>query len=157
MKEDKRFIRLVKVLGNSAINYLYQKRENKIYDIGTKVYANGNMALNGNSINNNYILENVGKYQLAITSVNGENTYISFEVSDLSEREMVNDNKKEIKKCAYLNFEETKNYLAKAEYDVKLYENKENIKYALIFILIILTILSFYLMYKNKKKKGDLK
>ena len=58
--------------------------ENGIYEPGYKVEFNGTGFLNGEEINNGFIVNDIGKYLLAIYGINNEKEVINFEIDDLT-------------------------------------------------------------------------
>ena len=129
-----------------------------VYDIGSRITFNAKAYLNNEEIESGYIVENIGKYQLDIYSENNEKRTISFYIEDRCEKEHSDENYKKAsanQNAQYLKYEEAKQYFSPNNYDVKLYENKDNVYLILSFILIISFICSIALIIHTKKRKKN--
>ncbi len=150
----------LKVIYNSKVEVPLKINVNndENYDIGSILKFNAKAYLNNEAIESGFILNNIGKYQLDILSENDDKQTFYFNVVDKSEKEYVNMDFKNIaanKDYAYIQYEESKLSFSSNDYDVSLYENKENFYYIIFFVLFISFIISIYLIIKHKKRKKD--
>ena len=147
----------IKIIASSyhTIPLVCNVESNEVYDINLVLNFNGIAYLNNEAINNNYIIEEVGNYQLDIIGINQEKRTFNFEVRDKCLKEKSKYFEKiENDQYEYMQYNEEKNYLASNNYEIMLYDKKENFKYALIFILIFsLAFLSFLFFKKRGVKK----
>ena len=132
--------------------------DERVYDIGSRITFNAKAYLNNVEIESGYIVENIGKYQLDIYSENNEKRTISFYIEDMCEKEHSDEDYKKASanlNAQYVKYEEAKQYFSPNNYDVKLYENKDNVYLILSFILIISFICSIALIIHTKKRKKN--
>ena len=147
----------IKIIASSyhIIPLICNVSSDEVYDLNLVLSFNGIAYLNNEAINNNYIIEEVGNYQLDIIGINQTKQSFNFEVRDKCLKEKSKYFKKvEDNQYEYMQYNEEKNYLSNNNYEIMLYDKKENFKYAIIFILIFsLSFFSFLLFKKRGTKK----
>ena len=121
---------------------------NEVYQIGQKLLFNGEGLLNGDEIKSEYIINDVGKYQLVISGLN-ETKIILFEVKDLTLKPITyNKMNNLIESVEIKNHSNMKSNDVTINYD---YVNKDNTKQVIPLAITILCfgIIGFFFVRKK--------
>lgn len=130
-------------------------RDNEKYDPGIALCFNGSAKLNDKDINSNYIVYDIGKYQLEIYSGDNEKIIINFEIIDacVKEKDYANGYHNIIDYMGY-EMTEDKNLNCEINYSEEQYQEKaiDEITILIISIFIIASIIVVK-VFKRKEKK----
>ena len=130
-------------------------RDNEKYDPGIALCFNGSAKLNDKDINSNYIVYDIGKYQLEIYSGDNEKIIINFEIIDacVKEKDYANVYHNIIDYMGY-EMTEDKNLNCEINYSEEQYQEKAIDEITILFISIfIIASIIVVKVFKRKEKK----
>ena len=121
--------------------------ENDIYEPGYKVEFNGTGFLNGEEINTGFIVNDIGKYLLAIYGINNEKEVINFEIDDLTINPISNNYNFKIKDIEIIKTVKVNDLVKTMNINI---ENQSNASALPVFLsILILGVLSLFFMRKK--------
>lgn len=146
---------LIVYKSNYDVPLLVNVSEGETYDPGLVLNFNGKAKLNNKLIENNFILNNIGKYQLEIYAENGDLAMINFEIIDKCIDEINLDNESNII-LEYMGYEISQNktliYEVIIDEEGTYYNNSNDLLISLIVFLIFVYIGLLFIFRKYKRK-----